>query len=145
MGSVVGLITYEEKQHNTAASCQSQANVFDAEALGDLTEEAVDGERDNEKQVQVDESEGVAVGDADVTSDLAEPQPQGTVVGHFLSRTNVAESLQCLDLVSTVKYIYLDSYLVILTQFYFVNILLEDIKNNCIFHSTIFVKDHSYC
>lgn len=94
MRSVVGLITNQKQQQNTATSGQSQSNVLHSEALWYLAEEAVDGESDDEEQVQVDEGERVAVGDAGVARDLAQAQPESSVRGHFLGWSDVAKSLQ---------------------------------------------------
>lgn len=91
--SVVSFITNEEQQENATKRCQCQPYVLDPKALGDLTQQPIDRQSNDEEEVKVDEGESVAVGDTGVTSKLAKTQPECAILCHFSSWADVAKSL----------------------------------------------------
>lgn len=94
MRSIVSFIADKEQKKDTAQGRQCQTNVLDTKTLRDLTQQPIDWESDDEEEVQVDERECVAVGDAGVAREFAQPKPKSSVLGHSTRRPDMTKCLK---------------------------------------------------
>lgn len=121
----MGFIADEVQQTDARARRHSQPDILDAEAIGDLWHEAVDGECDDEEEVEGDEGEGVGVGHSSVSGEAAEAQPEGAVLGYHGCWANVLQGLDSERLIIT-YYIFLLLY--IITRIYVIADNIQDGK-----------------
>lgn len=71
MRSVMSFVANKEQQKDTAYRRQRKTNILDTETLGDLTQQSIDREGNNQEEIEVDKGKGVAVGNACVSGELA--------------------------------------------------------------------------
>lgn len=94
MRSVVCFVTNEEQKKDAIDCSQGQPDVLDAKTFGDLAEQSVDGESNDQEEIQVDEGERVAVCNAGVSGEFAQTQPQSAVFSNSPRWAYVTESLE---------------------------------------------------